>query len=64
MVLVTDSHIINYLKIPSEHINGFKFYLVENEQAASLLEIKDKTKLTFLMSELALKYNEILSSEN
>ena len=62
--LFEDAYFIDYLKIPSEHINGFKFYLVENEQAASLLEEKDKTKLTFLMSEMALKYNEILSGEN
>ena len=62
--LFEDAYFIDYLKIPSEHINGFKFYLVENEQVASLLEVKDKTKLTSFMSELALKYNEIILSEN
>ena len=62
--LFEDAYFIDYLKIPSEHINGFKFYLVENEEVASLVEVKDKTKLTSFMSELALKYNEIILSEN
>lgn len=62
--LFENVYFTDYLKIPAEHINGFKFYVVENEYAGSLLELKDKTKLTFLMSELALKYNEIIISEN
>jgi len=62
--LFEETYFVDYLKIPLDQINGFKFYIVENEQAASFLETKDKTKLTFLMSELALKYNEILSGEN
>ena len=62
--LFEDAYFIDYLKIPSEHINGFKFYLVENEEVASLVEVKDKTKLTFLMNEMALKYNEIILSED
>ncbi|MDR7209311.1 hypothetical protein [Flavobacterium piscis] len=59
-----DACFIDYLKIPSEHISGFKFYIVENVYAGMLLETRDRPKLIFLISELALKYNEILSSEN
>lgn len=59
-----EEYYIDYLKIPLEYIRGFKFYLVENQQVEMLLKEKDKSKLTLLMSELALKYNEIISSEN
>lgn len=62
--LFEDAYFINYLKIPSVYINGFKFYVVENKVAENLLELKDKTKLTLLLSELALKYKEIIASES
>jgi hypothetical protein len=62
--LFEDAYFIDYLKIPSEHIRGFKFYMVENEYVKTLLERKDKPRLTTFMSELALKYNEIISIEN
>ncbi|MEL1253196.1 hypothetical protein AAEO57_05385 [Flavobacterium sp. DGU38] len=62
--LFEDSYYVNYLKIPFEYVNGFKVYIVENEYARTLLEKKDKTKLAVHMSELALKYNDIISSEN
>lgn len=62
--LFEEEYYIDYLKIPSEYIRGFKFYLVENQEVKMLLKEKDKSKLTLLMSELALKYNEIISSEN
>lgn len=62
--LFEDSYYVNYLKIPSEHVNGFKVYIVENDYAKTLLEKKDKSKLVVYMSELALKYNDIISSEN
>lgn len=62
--LFEEEYYINNLKIPSEYIRGFKFYLVENEQVRMLLEEKGNSKLTLLLSELALKYNEIISSEN
>jgi hypothetical protein len=59
-----EEYYIDYLKIPLEYIRGFKFYLVENPDVRMLLEKKEKSKLTLLMSELALKYNQINLSEN
>ena len=59
-----EAYFVDYLKIPLEHVRGFKFYMVENEYVKTLLERKDKVKLTSYMSELALKYNEIIISEN
>lgn len=57
-------YFIDHLKISSEHIKGFKFYLVEIKEVIVLLKQKEKVKLELLMSELALKYNEIILSEN
>jgi len=59
-----DAYFVDYLKIPLEHVRGFKFYMVEDAYVKVLLEKKDKSKLTSFMSELALKYNEIILSEN
>lgn len=63
-LLFEDSYFVDYLKIPAEHVSGFKFYFVENETANSLLKLNDKSKLVPLMSEMALKFNEILALEN
>jgi hypothetical protein len=62
--LFEDDYFVEYLKIPSEHIDGFKFYLVENDEIMLLLKDKEKSKLELSMNELALKYNEIILSEN
>ena len=59
-----DAYFVDYLKIPLEHVRGFKFYMVEDAYVKVLLEKKDKSKLNSFMSELALKYNEIILSEN
>ncbi|WP_244307340.1 carboxypeptidase-like regulatory domain-containing protein [Flavobacterium fluviatile] len=61
--LFEDTYFIDYLKIPSEYVRGFKFYIVESQYAGMLLEEKDKSKLTLLISELALKYKEIIAGE-
>lgn len=59
-----DAYFIERLKISSEYISGFKFYLVENDEVIVLLNRKEKVRLELLMSEMALKYNEIILSEN
>lgn len=61
--LFEEEYYVDYLKIPSEYVRGFKFYIVENQYAGVLLEEKNKSKLALLMSELALKYKEIIASE-
>ena len=58
-----EQYYVEYLKIPLEYIRGFKFYIVEKEYARILLKEKNKSKLALLMSELALKYKEIIASE-
>lgn len=61
--LFEEEYYVNYLKIPPEYVRGFKFYIVEDQYAGTILEEKNKSKLALLMSELALKYKEIIASE-
>lgn len=57
------AYFVDRLGISSEYVAGFKYYLVENEEVVSLLRNKEKSKLEFLINELALKYKEIIASE-
>lgn len=57
------AYFVDRLGVSSEYVAGFKYYLVENEEVVSLLRNKEKSKLEFLINELALKYKEIIASE-
>jgi hypothetical protein len=52
------------LGIPADYVNGFKYFAVENEKFTTILKSNNKTMTTFLIGELANKYNEIIASEN
>jgi hypothetical protein len=53
---------VKYLKIPSEYVEGFKYY--ENKKFIVILESKNKVTTEFLLGELAIKYKEIMACEN
>jgi hypothetical protein len=55
---------VKYLKIPSEYVEGFKYYAVENKKFIVILESKNKVTTEFLLGELAIKYKEIMACEN
>lgn len=55
---------VNKLKIPSEYVKGFEYYAVENESFVTILKSKNVATITFLISELAIKYKEIIACEN
>lgn len=57
-------HFIDRLKIPAEYVKGFEYYAVENEKFTVILNSKNKTSTEFLLGELAVKYKEIIASEN
>jgi hypothetical protein len=57
-------YFVNKLKIPSEYVKGFEYYVVENERFTTILKSNNKTMTAFLIGELAAKYNEIIASEN
>ena len=63
-LLFEDEYYINTLKIPSEYIKGFQYYIVENEKFITVLKSKNKTKIEFVMVSLAEKYNLIIAAEN
>ncbi len=62
--LFRDSYFVDKLKIPPDYIKGFKYYIVENERFIVIFKSKNKAMTEFLIGELALKYNEILTREN
>jgi hypothetical protein len=62
-LLFEDEYYVNNLKIPSEHVKGFKYYIVENDGFTTILKSKNKTKIEFAMVSLAEKYNQIILDE-
>jgi hypothetical protein len=47
---------INKLKIPSEYVKGFKYYVVEDEKFVNAVNNKNKTMATFILGDLAVEY--------
>jgi hypothetical protein len=52
------------LKIPEDYVKGFLFYIVEDVKFVEAINAKNKTMATFLMNELAVKYNALLNEKN
>lgn len=57
-------HFVDRLKIPLEYVKGFEYYAVDNDKFTVILDSKNKTSTEFLLGELAVKYKEIIASEN
>jgi hypothetical protein len=57
-------HFVNRLQIPLEYVKGFEYYAVDNDKFTAILNSKNKTSTEFLLGELAVKYKEIIASEN
>ncbi len=49
-------YITNTLLIPEDYVDGFLFYVVENETYSNAIRIKNITQATFLMHQLAVEY--------
>ena len=47
---------INKLKIPSDYVKGFKYYVVEDEKFVNAMKDKNKTMATFVLGDLAVEY--------
>lgn len=50
------------LKIPSDYVKGFQYYIVEDEKFAAAINAKNKTYATFILGELATKYLDIINT--
>jgi arginine/ornithine N-succinyltransferase beta subunit len=61
--LFDSSYFVNKLKIPSNYVKGFQYYIVENERFVVILKSKNKSNAEFAMADLAIKYNEIITGE-
>ena len=62
--MFSDDYYVSKLKIPLEYVKGFEYYIVDNESFVTMLKSKNVATTTFLMGELAIKYKEIIASEN
>jgi hypothetical protein len=51
------------LKIPEIYVDGFLFYIVENERYAKAMKEKNKDMATFLLSGLAVEYLKLKEVE-
>ncbi len=51
------------LKIPSDYVNGFQYYVIDDPELIVSINSKNKYMTTFLLGGLAEKYKLILSSE-
>ncbi|WP_333810289.1 carboxypeptidase-like regulatory domain-containing protein [Flavobacterium sp.] len=49
-------YFVETLKIPDEYVDGFLFYIVENEKFVNAMKDKNKTMASFVLSELAVEY--------
>lgn len=67
LVLLNDMFDNNYfheiLKIPELYIDGFKYYIVEEEGVVSPLLTNNKEQTSFILTKLAIEFNEFLKDE-
>ena len=60
-------YFVETLKIPEDYVDGFLFYIVENERYIRAMKEKNKTMATFVLSDLAvdfLKLKEIKTQQS
>lgn len=50
------SYMTSTLLIPEEYVDGFVYYVDDNEQFKSVMESKNKTQITFVLHQLAVEY--------
>lgn len=67
LVLLNEMFDNNYfhenLKIPELYIEGFKYFIVEEEGVVSPLLTNNKEQTSFILTKLALEFNEFLKDE-
>jgi hypothetical protein len=51
------------LKIPELYLDGFLFYVVEDARLSSAVKARNRTLATFILSELAEKYQQIIERQ-
>ena len=56
-------YFLETLNIPEDYVDGFLFYIVDNERYARAMKDKNKTMATFILSELAVEYLKLKEIE-
>lgn len=56
-------YFVQTLKIPEDYVKGFEYYIVEDAKFAEAMKSKNKTMATFIMNDLAVKYNQLLKDK-
>ncbi len=59
-----DEFFVENLKIPSDYIKGFQYYLIENNSFVATMKLNNTAMTTFMMGELAEKYKEMIACED
>lgn len=55
-----EDYYVNTLKVPSDFIKGFHYFLIEDTDFVRALKAKNKTLTQFLIKGLAFKYNDTI----
>ena len=56
-------YIIQILKIPDEYVDGFLFYIVENEKFSNAMNDKNRVMAAFVLTELATEFLKLKEIE-
>ena len=51
------------LKIHTDYVDGFKYYILEDADFIAVLNKNNETEISFLMSRLSVEYNNLISDE-
>ena len=62
--LFGDNYFRDILNIPTENINCFKFYIVENENFIKILESKNEPQISFYLAVLAEEFKMLMDINN
>lgn len=62
-LLYEDQYYIETLKIPSDYIKDFQYFMIENGSFVAALKAKNKIMTTFLIVSLAKNYKQIIACE-
>lgn len=55
-----EKYFIETLKIPSDYVKAFLYYISDNEELRTTLAAKDKVQIDFVFAKLASEYNTLL----
>ncbi len=59
--LYQDEFYTESLKIPSNYINGFQYYVISDKKIKGALKARNKTMVTFLLGDLAEEYKKLIT---